>query len=82
MSLPATTLTHSSPVVHSTPVVHSSGGHHDDYHEQPDPFSFEYGVHDDHYHTDFSEHRAGDAEGNIVGEYQVMPVSDELVTLL
>ena len=74
MSLPATTLTHSvhsSPVVHSTPVVHSSSGHHDDYHEQPDPFSFEYGVHDDHYHTDFSEHRSGDAAGNIVGEYQV-----------
>ena len=30
-----------------------------------------YGVHDDHYHTDFSEHRSGDTEGNIVGEYSV-----------
>merc|ERR1712215_436418 len=48
--------------------VHGHGG---DYHEQPDPFKFEYGVHDDHYYTDFSEHRAGDEYGNIVGEYQV-----------
>ena len=47
--------------------VHGHGG----YHEQPDPFKFEYGVHDDHYYTDFSEHRAGDEYGNIVGEYQV-----------
>ena len=48
--------------------VHGHGG---DYHEHPDPFKFEYGVHDDHYYTDFSEHRAGDEYGNIVGEYQV-----------
>ena len=48
--------------------VHGHGG---DYNEQPDPFKFEYGVHDDHYYTDFSEHRAGDEYGNIVGEYQV-----------
>merc|ERR1711875_154001 len=47
------------------------GGHGGDYHEQPDPFKFEYGVHDDKYYTDFSEHRAGDEYGNIVGEYQV-----------
>merc|ERR1711942_91809 len=43
------------------------GGHGGDYHEQPDPFKFEYGVHDDKYYTDFSEHRAGDEYGNIVG---------------
>ena len=48
-------------------VVH--GGDH--YHEQPDPFKFEYGVHDDKYYTDFSEHRSGDEYGNMVGEYQV-----------
>ena len=47
------------------------GGHGGDYHEQPDPFKFEYGVHDDKYYTDFSEHRSGDEYGNIVGEYQV-----------
>merc|ERR1719312_1163931 len=47
------------------------GGHGGYYHEQPDPFKFEYGVHDDKYYTDFSEHRAGDEYGNIVGEYQV-----------
>merc|ERR1712055_1141819 len=47
------------------------GGHSGDYHEQPDPFKFEYGVHDDKYYTDFSEHRSGDEYGNIVGEYQV-----------
>merc|ERR1712106_494127 len=48
-------------------VVH--GGDH--YDEQPDPFKFEYGVHDDQYYTDFSEHRSGDEYGNMVGEYQV-----------
>ena len=53
--------------VHSVPVHHKGG----DYHEQPDPFKFEYGVHDDYHHTDFSEHRSGDEYGNIVGEYQV-----------
>ena len=47
------------------------GGHGEYYDEHPDPFKFEYGVHDDHYYTDFSEHRAGDEYGNIVGEYQV-----------
>merc|ERR1711874_575389 len=51
--------------------VHSGPVHHGDYHEQPDPFKFEYGVHDDKYYTDFSEHRSGDEYGNIVGEYQV-----------
>ena len=48
---------------------HSSGGY--EYDEKPDPFQFEYGVHDDHYYTDFSEHRSGDEAGNIYGEYQV-----------
>ena len=46
------------------------GGHGDSY-EKPDPFHFEYGVHDDKYHTDFSEHRSGDEAGNIKGEYTV-----------
>ena len=48
-------------------VVH--GGDH--YDEQPDPFHFEYGVHDDKYYTDFSEVRTGDEAGNIKGEYTV-----------
>ena len=52
---------------HVVAPVHHGG----DYHEQPDPFKFEYGVHDDKYYTDFSEHRSGDEYGNIVGEYQV-----------
>merc|ERR1719228_676536 len=30
------------------------------YDEKPDPFHFEYGVHDDKYYTDFSEVRSGD----------------------
>ena len=65
---------HVGSVTHSAPVTtHVSSGH--DQYEQPDPFSFEYGVHDDHYHTDFSEHRSGDGEGNIVGEYQVSDIS-------
>ena len=50
---------------------HSSGGYGHDEYEKPDPFHFEYGVHDDHYYTDFSEHRKGDEAGNIYGEYQV-----------
>merc|ERR1719312_1832796 len=66
----------SSPVVHavhSTPVVVSHEVSHGGYQEnyQPDPFSFTYGVHDDHYYTDFSESRHGDAQGNIKGEYSV-----------
>eukprot|EP00091_Calanus_sinicus_P018483 TRINITY_DN4238_c0_g1_i1.p1 TRINITY_DN4238_c0_g1~~TRINITY_DN4238_c0_g1_i1.p1 ORF type:complete len:162 (-),score=62.23 TRINITY_DN4238_c0_g1_i1:59-475(-) len=51
--------------------VHSGPVHGGSYNEQPDPFKFEYGVHDDKYYTDFSEHRSGDEYGNIVGEYQV-----------
>merc|ERR1712106_1043081 len=51
--------------------VHVGPVHGGDYHEQPDPFASEYGVHDDQYYTDFSEHRSGDEYGNIVGEYQV-----------
>ena len=58
-------------VVHSAPLVHSAPVHVDHYDEHPDPFKFEYGVHDDKYYTDFSEHRSGDEYGNIVGEYQV-----------
>merc|ERR1712055_148759 len=58
-------------VVRSAPLVHSAPVHVDHYDEHPDPFKFEYGVHDDKYYTDFSEHRSGDEYGNIVGEYQV-----------
>merc|ERR1719312_1615537 len=36
------------------------GGHGDEYNERPDPFHFEYGVHGDKYHTDYSEQRSGD----------------------
>ena len=50
---------------------HSSGGYGHDEYEKPDPFQFEYGVHDDHYYTDFSEHRSGDEAGNIYGYYEV-----------
>merc|ERR1712176_1357281 len=59
--------------VHSTEVHHGvhEGGHDGGYDEQPDPFHFEYGVHDDKYYTDFSEQRSGDEYGNIIGEYQV-----------
>merc|ERR1712002_1083110 len=84
---PAThnTVHNSAPVVHhsshglsdsipvATEVHHSEhiGGHEGSYDEKPDPFHFEYGVHDDKYYTDFSEQRTGDEYGNIVGEYQV-----------
>merc|ERR1719481_290175 len=48
------------------------GGHRGDvYDERPDPFHFEYGVHDDKYHTDFSEQRSGDESGSMKGEYTV-----------
>merc|ERR1712008_557582 len=43
----------------------------DVYDERPDPFHFEYGVHDDKYHTDFSEQRSGDESGSMKGEYTV-----------
>merc|ERR1719244_1552069 len=38
---------------------------------QGDSFHFEYGVHDDTYHTDFSEQRTGDETGSMKGEYTV-----------
>ena len=47
------------------------GGHGQGYDERPDPFHFQYGVHDDKYYTDFSEVRSGDEAGNIKGEYHV-----------
>merc|ERR1739838_451940 len=47
------------------------GGHGGGYDEEPDPFHFQYGVHDDKYYTDFSEVRSGDEAGNIKGEYTV-----------
>ena len=66
---------HTGSIIHSDQVVHHSShgdGHSDGgYDEKPDPFHFEYGVHDDKYYTDFSELRTGDEYGNIVGEYQV-----------
>ena len=51
----------------SSPVVHevSHGGYQETENYQPDPFHFTYGVHDDHYYTDFSESRTGDGNGNI-----------------
>ena len=44
-------------------VGHGGGG----YDEKPAPFHFEYGVHDDKYHTDFSEQRSGDESGSMKG---------------
>ena len=53
-------------------LLDSSGyGYNRGYDEKPDPFYFQYGVHDDKYHTDFSEVRSGDEAGNIKGEYTV-----------
>ena len=50
---------------------HVGGGHGQAYDYSPDPFHFQYGVHDDKYYTDFSEVRSGDEAGNIKGEYSV-----------
>ena len=47
------------------------GGHGQAYDYSPDPFHFQYGVHDAKYYTDFSEARTGDEAGNIKGEYSV-----------
>ena len=52
-------------------VGHGGHGGGDHYDEKPDPFHFEYGVHDDKYHTDFSEQRSGDESGSMKGEYSV-----------
>ena len=52
-------------------VVGHGGGHGHGHDYSPDPFHFQYGVHDDKYHTDFSEVRSGDEAGNIKGEYHV-----------
>merc|ERR1712198_72814 len=56
---------------HPTPDGVVGHGSHGGYDEHPDPFHFEYGVHDDKYHTDFSEQRTGDEAGNMKGEYTV-----------
>ena len=58
-----------SPAGVGSGLVGGHGGDH--YDEKPDPFHFQYGVHDDKYHTDFSEVRSGDEAGNIKGEYSV-----------
>merc|ERR1711887_47444 len=50
---------------------HVGAGHGQAYDYSPDPFHFQYGVHDDKYYTDFSEVRSGDKAGNIRGEYSV-----------
>merc|ERR1711887_132239 len=50
---------------------HVGGGPGQAYDYSPDPFHFQYGVHDDKYYTDFSEVRSGDEAGNIKGEYSV-----------
>merc|ERR1712218_166902 len=57
----------------SLPAPDGAVGHggHGSYDEHPDPFHFEYGVHDDKYHTDFSEQRTGDETGSMKGEYTV-----------
>merc|ERR1719244_1080130 len=47
------------------------GGHGQAYDYSPDPFHFQYAVHDAKYYTDFSEVRTGDEGGNIKGEYSV-----------
>merc|ERR1711887_265042 len=47
------------------------GGHGQAYDYSPDPFHFQYAVHDAKYYTDFSEARTGDEAGNIKGEYSV-----------
>merc|ERR1712055_167920 len=47
------------------------GGHVQAYDYSPDPFHFQYAVHDAKYYTDFSEARTGDEAGNIKGEYSV-----------
>merc|ERR1711892_332701 len=52
-------------------VVGHSGHGGDVYDERPDPFHFEYGVHDVKYHTDFIEQRSGDESGSMKGEYTV-----------
>jgi len=52
-------------------VIGGGGGHVQAYDYSPDPFHFQYGVHDDKYYTDFSEVRTGDEAGNIKGEYSV-----------
>merc|ERR1712055_1189988 len=47
------------------------GGHGQAYDYSPDPFHFQYAVHDAKYYTDFSEARTGDEGGDIKGEYSV-----------
>jgi len=46
-------------------------GHHGPQHEEWHPFEFSYGVSDPHTHTQYSEHREADGDGNMVGRYSV-----------
>merc|ERR1711970_369747 len=52
---------------------HVGGGHGQAYDYSPDPFHFQYAVHDAKYYTDFSEARTGDEGGNIKGDSVALP---------
>ena len=69
---------HPAPVVHAAPVVHPAPVHHAPayhaapvYKEEPAPYKYEYGVHDDYTGTTFNAGEASDDYGNVEGSYSV-----------
>ena len=61
-----------SPVVHAAPVHHAPAYHAEPvYNEEPAPYKYEYGVHDDYTGTTFNAGEASDDLGNVDGSYSV-----------
>ena len=61
-----------APVVHAAPVHHAPAYHAEPvYKEEPAPYKYEYGVHDDYTGTTFNAGEASDDYGNVDGSYSV-----------
>merc|ERR1712055_756686 len=61
-----------APAYHA-PIVHPAPSYHPEpvYPEEPSPYNYEYGVHDDYTGTTFNAGEHGDGHGNVEGSYSV-----------
>jgi len=57
-----------APVVHAAPAYHAPAPV---YKEEPAPYKYEYGVHDDYTGTTFNAGESADGNGNVEGSYSV-----------
>merc|ERR1712106_43970 len=62
-----------APLVHAAPIVHAAPAYHAPvYHEEPHPYNYEYGVHDDYSGANFNAGENADGNGNVEGSYSVL----------